>query len=382
MYHPFVIKLPKVDKDLDLKLSDVVESSIIPHPLFKLGFHHFIYRTRSAFGITKNLQTKTQFYYVVNPFETNILNYEDDISKLTKTYLKVKEEYPIDFYKIWETIFIFDLAKSKELDTLIISNHNAELVENAVKLFREKVIKGSKKQTFYTKEDSKLKKDSCDLIIANSRIMAEDENYMEQENYPTFFSEIIKILKYQKEGGNAIIEMNDSFTILTIKMIYIISSFFEETLVYKPFTSRHSDADRYIILKGFRSNKKIDSILKILETISKSMDTNKYVIDIFEDLVIPSEFLGVFKFINIRLVNNQQIMVNEIIKYIKENNYFGDKYHGFRDKQIESTQFWINNFYPPSETIYEKNKEDLGKVYKTIQEKLNLECSKFLELLI
>ena len=72
----------------------------------------------------------------------------------------------------------------------------------------------------------------------------------------------------------------------------------------------------------------------------------------------------------------------DIIKYIKENNYFGDKYHAYRDKQIESTNFWINNFYPPSETIYEKNKEELGKLYKTIQEKLNLECSKFLELLI
>ena len=205
---------------------------------------------------------------------------------------------------------------------------------------------------------------------------------MEQENYAVFFSEIIKILKYQKDGGNSIIEFNDTFTILSLKMIYIISSFFEETLIYKPFVSRHSDADKYIILKGFVSNKKLDSVIKTLEAILKGMDSNKYVADIFEDLLLPKEFMGVFKFANIKLVNNQQIMVNEIIKYIKENNYFGDKYHGFRDKQIESSQWWINNFYPPSETIYEKNKDDLGKLYNTIQEKLNLECTKFLELLI
>ena len=190
MYHPFVIKLPKVDKNLDLDLSDkVIYSSIIPYPLFKLGFHHFIYRTRSAFSITKNLQTKTQFYYVVNPFETNILNYEDDISKLTKTYLKNKEEYPIDFYKIWETVFIFDLAKDKDLETCVISNHNADLIEDSIKLFREKVIPGSKKQTFHVKDNeiNKLKRNSCHLIIANSKIVVEDENFMEQENYAVFF---------------------------------------------------------------------------------------------------------------------------------------------------------------------------------------------------
>jgi hypothetical protein len=75
-------------------------------------------------------------------------------------------------------------------------------------------------------------------------------------------------------------------------------------------------------------------------------------------------------------------MINDIIKYIKENNYFGDKYHSYRDKQIESTQWCVNNFYPPSVSIYNKNKEDLTKLYKNIQEKLNLECQKFLEITV
>jgi hypothetical protein len=75
-------------------------------------------------------------------------------------------------------------------------------------------------------------------------------------------------------------------------------------------------------------------------------------------------------------------MVNEIIKYIKENNYFGDKYHIFRDKQIESTKWWISTFYPPSKNLYEKNQTDISKLYKTTLDKTNLECKKFLETLI
>jgi hypothetical protein len=383
MNHPFVIRLPKVENNLDLKSSEkIIYTSIIPYPLFALGFHSFIHRTRSAFGITKNLQTKTQFYYVVNPFEINILNYDDDISKSTKKYLKVKDDIQLlDFYKIWETIFIFDIASQKNMEICILSNQNSEVIESSIKLYREKVIETSKKDSFYTSEKdiNKLKNNSCDLIIGNSKQIIEDENFVEQESYAVILSEIIKILKNQKEGGNAILEIYDTFTILTLKMIYILCSFYTEVSIYKPFVSRNSDADKYLILKGFNSNKKMEATISILEEILKLMNSNKYISDILPDLVVPKEFIGVFKFINIKLVNNQQIMVNEIIKYIKENNYFGDKYHAFRDKQIESKEFWINNFYPPSVSIYEKTKKDLDTLYKTIQTKLNAECTNFIE---
>lgn len=385
MYHPFVIKLPKIENNLDFNSTEkVIYSSVVPYPLFTLGFHSFIHRTRSALGITKNLETKTNFYYVVNPFEPTILNYDDDISKLSKAYLKIKEENPIDFYKIWETLFVFDIASDNNLSICIVSNENtSSIIENSIKFYREKIV--SNKKINYTfasseKDITKLKKNSCDLMILNSKVVSEDDNFIEQNNFASLFSEIIKILKYQKEGGNAILEFYDSFTIITLKMIYILSSFFEETFVYKPFSSRNSDVDRYLILKNFKSNKKLDNIISTFESVLKMMDTNKYVADIFPELVITKEFMGLFRFINIKLVNNQQIMINDIIKYIKENNYFGDKYHSYRDKQIESTQWWVNNFYPPSVSIYNKNKEDLTKLYKNIQEKLNLECQKFLEI--
>jgi hypothetical protein len=387
MYHPFVIKLPKIENNLDFNSTEkVIYSSVVPYPLFTLGFHSFIHRTRSALGITKNLETKTNFYYVVNPFEPNILNYDDDISKLSKAYLKIKEENPIDFYKIWETVFVFDIASDNNLSICIVSNENtSSIIESSIKFYREKIISNKKlNDTFVSSEKdiNKLKKNSCDLMILNSKVVSEDDNFIEQNNFVSIFSEIIKILKYQKEGGNAILEFYDSFTIITLKMLYILSSFYEEAFVYKPFSSRNSDVDRFLILKKFKSNKKLDNIISTFESVLKMMDTNKYIADIFPELVITKEFMGLFRFINIKLVNNQQIMINDIIKYIKENNYFGDKYHSYRDKQIESTQWWVNNFYPPSVSIYNKNKEDLTKLYKNIQEKLNLECQKFLEITV
>jgi hypothetical protein len=75
-------------------------------------------------------------------------------------------------------------------------------------------------------------------------------------------------------------------------------------------------------------------------------------------------------------------MINEIIKYIKENNYFGDKYHTFRDKQIESTKWWVNNFYPPSKNLFDKNKDDLKKIVDSTLNKYNIEQEKFVNQLI
>jgi hypothetical protein len=75
-------------------------------------------------------------------------------------------------------------------------------------------------------------------------------------------------------------------------------------------------------------------------------------------------------------------MINDIVKYIKDNNYYGDKYHTYRDKQIESTKWWITNFYPPSVNLYEKNKDELDKLFKNSQEKLQSEYQKFVETLV
>ena len=155
-----------------------------------------------------------------------------------------------------------------------------------------------------------------------------------------------------------------------------------ESFIYKPFISRQSNSERFLILKGFKSGKNLDKMIAMLEGMLKSFDNKKYVFDIIPNIELPRDYMTFFTFVNTRLVNNQQIMINEIIKYIKENNYFGDKYHIFRDKQIESSKWWIKNFYPPSENIYEKNKEDLGKLYKVTQEKINLECQKFIESLV
>jgi hypothetical protein len=110
------------------------------------------------------------------------------------------------------------------------------------------------------------------------------------------------------------------------------------------------------------------------------MNSKNFVFDIFPDMNLPLEYLDKFKFINIKIANPQQIMINEIIKYIKENNYFGDKYHTFKNNQIEATKWWLNMFFPPSANIAKNSKETLEKLFISSVEKNNLEKDKFINL--
>lgn len=433
MYQPFIFKLESGLSDvLDKDTKDnLILSSTINLPLTSLGFHYFLHRTKSAMSITKNLQTKNKFYYVVNPFENVIPNYEDSLLNLTKHYLNMKADAPEissrSFYKLWEMLFLFNLADKKELTFATFAKSSNAFIQ-AIINYRQKLGNGIENDKIFNvnihhekgkyvemgkellgyynniapdlitqyggkninqiKTISQFKKEIdksklyADLITADGSYDWDDDNYQEQEGYQLILGEIIAALRVQNKDGNFVLKVFETFTIPSIKMIYLLSSFYKETYVYKPFTSRQSNSEKYIVCKGFIFDQKKDSALlntkmKTLERVLEGMSSNKFVFDVFPDLVLPLNYLDKFKFINIKIANPQQIMINQIITYIKENNYFGDKYHMYRDNQIAATKWWVNNFYPPSKNLYEKNKEDMQKILKTTQDKSEMEQQKF-----
>ena len=98
-----------------------------------------------------------------------------------------------------------------------------------------------------------------------------------------------------------------------------------------------------------------------------------------DPVILDNQNTNTFKYINTKIVNTQQIYINDIITFIKGNDYFGDDYHKYKTYQLNFTKWWIMTFFPPSVNIYNKNKEELGTLFKSTQEKNKLECAKFLE---
>ncbi len=414
-YKPFIFKLNNIDVSSVYDNNNVIKSSNINQPLFSLGFHSFIHRTKNAMSITEKLETKNKFYYVVNPFEHNINDYEKDIAHQSEIFLNKPNILSRAFYKMWEMLYMFDIANSKSGMTMVglaegpgsfiqafvefrekyfdpskdtvyaltintdnTININKDMVENINKRYNDmvsvmKTTKGNKtgggkteKKTLSTNGDltkvstieylkTNVKK-KADLITADGGFEWKNENYQEQEAYILILGEIISALSIQAKGGSFVLKVFETFTINTIKLIYLLSSFYEECYIYKPFFSRATNSEKYIICKGFKydsDDSKLLKNIKILEETLKNCNTKEFINDIFPNFILKDEDLNIFKYININIANVQQIMINNLVVYIKSNNYFGDMYHEYREQQIKANKWWIDNFL--TEKLNEKN---------------------------
>lgn len=413
MYQPYIFKLNSGNSNiLDKKnKNNLILSSHINLPLTSLVFNTYIHRTRNTMTITKNLETSNKIYYILNPFEYNILNYEESIINSTKKYLNMENIKNIsrNFYKIWEILFMFNITNNKM--TLISLDYNDTFINSIIK-FKEKLNNGIKDDKIYYcslnndvkksdiinvvnyKENDlsfidhfKSKKIYASLITANIKIKWNENNVQEQDAYKILLNKIISALQLQAKNGNFVIKIYDIYTMVTIKILYLLSSFYEETYIYKPFLSRISNTEKYVICKKFKYNENSDELnnkMKSFIELYKIVvaNPNKYIYDIYPDLIIDSDYINKIKFINIKLSNSQLIMINEIIKYIKENNYFGEKYHIYRNNQIEASKWWLPFFFPVSNNIFIKNKEEADKLIYISLEKNNIEEQNFVKKII
>jgi len=432
MNRQFVLKFDNIQlstKDVSLlekeDNNNLITSSTINLPLISLGFHSFIHRTKSAMIITDKLQTKNKFYMVVNPFEPDIQNYEDSLKTLIKAYINSKEDKEEfnspEFYELWEILFLFNLADKKDLVSGIISD-DPKIYSSSLEYFRDKLTNNSGSKLYNItqsggssvitdenpssiileggakKKKSKLGgaskvddiknvKEKLDLIIATTFQNSETGFlYTEQENYKYIVSRLISALQTQDTKGSMILKIDETFTTTSVKLLYIINYFYETMYIYKPCFSKYINSNKYLICNGFKNHPSDvrKNILKSLQNILDNMTkyNNKYIYDIYPDLEVPKDYINKIKFCNVKLTNQEQIMINDIIVYIKNNNYFGEDYHKYRNNQILLTKWWIEHYLPPSKNLYDKAKEDNNKELKQTLEKYNMELTKFVNILV
>jgi 23S rRNA U2552 (ribose-2'-O)-methylase RlmE/FtsJ len=404
MYKLFILDLPKTDISKFSNTNLVSFSDNINQPLIELGFQVFLHRTKNAMEITTKLESKDKFYYVISLFEHLIKSYKDDIKSATLKYLKAEKEPPVlsrAFYKMWEIIYIFDLVK-ENMNVAGLAEGPGAFIQAVIK-YKENLGMNLKKDNFYgitlhtedkldmnttflkfnqkkypkllqvfktsKKNDGDITKmenldafekfvgkNKADLVTADGGFDWKNENYQEQEAYKLIIGEMIGALKIQKKGGNFVLKIFETFTIVSLKLIYFLTSFYEENHIIKPYFSRESNSEKYIVCKNFKDTNK-DKI-KLLENIlNTSNKTDKFIKEIFLDIKLPANFIDKFKYTNINISNNQQIQINKIVTYIKGNNFFGDDYHAYLDKQIAASKWWIETFFPEKKNLSKKQKE-------------------------
>ena len=445
-YNPLIFNLSHIDKtDVIGSTYDVKFSNSICFPEFKLGFHHYIHKTKDKMSVVEEYGNRKKIYLVTSLFEKNIdykekTNSDVDFTSIdsgVKSFIKsIKPDFPPllnrAFLKMWEILVEFDLIPETEN---FVSSHLAEGPGSFIQatiLYREMLsklgkIKSVSKDNYYgvtlhsdhehllmqqdfikyfakephnrlhimeTKSIEQLKdlyggggnlasapitngdltklntirqfaggkipegknfKDvesfakPSDLITSDGGFDWKRENLQEQEAYKLIFSEILTALKLQKDDGNFVIKIFETYTKITIKLIQMLRQIYSQVYISKPYTSRISNSEKYIVCKGFKksliSSKIILKLEEQLETINKN---NQYqILDIFTDINLSDSVYNAYKQINLDLQVKQYVGINNIIKFLNLDNYNGIEFNEYLDKQIVAAHFWNNMFLEP-----------------------------------
>lgn len=163
------------------------------------------------------------------------------------------------------------------------------------------------------------------------------------------------------------IKFFETYTTVSLKFISILSECYNRVELIKPFMSRLSNSEKYIICMDFkygddsREYKNITSILLgILEKIHKNQEYQ--IADIFPEFDMSEEFINNFKKTNVIIGNENYKAINIISQFVKDQNYYGDKFQMGKEIQIEATKYWASMFLPEDRDL-DKIKSKLQKLY-------------------
>lgn len=103
------------------------------------------------------------------------------------------------------------------------------------------------------------------------------ESYDDQEylNTRLFLAELCASVQLLAPGGNMLLKKYSHYTRPMIDLMTIISYMFESTYLFKPYTSRPTNDEEYVIGTGFIDADR-ENVVKILTTVMKMYSLKKY----------------------------------------------------------------------------------------------------------
>lgn len=175
-----------------------------------------------------------------------------------------------------------------------------------------------------------------------------DYNYQEYASSKLIYCQICAAMGCLMKDGNFICKFFDISNFFTIQMIYLLYICFEEVVIYKPYTSRIANSEKYIICKKFTGIEKtyLDDMLNIIQNWNNLEKEGKTINYIYE--TIPEKFINYMKEINMKIINNQIKSINNSIEiYNKRNNGSADSIENNKHIHIQNARNWCKKYNIP-----------------------------------
>jgi hypothetical protein len=95
-------------------------------------------------------------------------------------------------------------------------------------------------------------------------------------------------------------------------------------------------------------------------------------VDFFPEYHTTDNYKAALITTNTKIANKQFIAINEIVDFIKKQNYRGDEYQKRRNMQIDASKYWCDTFFPDLKDFNGK-KKGIEKMISDLIEKGNKE---------
>lgn len=195
----------------------------------------------------------------------------------------------------------------------------------------------------------KAESDGADLITADGGFdFSINFNKQEQISHRLILAELLTGIKSQKISGSFICKLFDSYSHLTIQLLYFISCLYQEVYLVKPLTSRPANSEKYMVALsyiGFNSIEKEQYYIILLEEILDNWNniTNKGMVikSIFEEP--PLEFYNRISCYNKLSYEQQKIYLEKTLNIINNKPNLKDLDQIFRE-QTEKAIEWCNAY--------------------------------------
>lgn len=401
-----------INTDTDVSIFKAEDFKIVKYskldtiyPQLKLGYNIYLTYIKNELDkqpYADKLKRHEKYKHLPNAFEHKIQVKKDDFQDILSQFIKkldLKQKIASrSFFKMWEMLNDYNLINLEKNN--LITFHMAEapggFIQSTI-IYNDKYHKNPNSSKFYTisienehkyisdlntlygnkdnqryfqfKTNSKMNGDLTNienikmlkknftgknrphLITADGGFDPQFEEAHEQESFVLIFGEILTAICTQQKGGNFVCKFIDCYTELSIKLIYIICCFYDEVHIEKPYLSRQSNSERYIIAKNFKyeeTNKEyinnLDILIEIYTNIVSKFNNKFNIISIFSNIEFNNLFISKIAEINCKIGVNQINCITNRIKYFKLANLISKEFSEYSNIQKEATNFWINKY--------------------------------------
>jgi 23S rRNA U2552 (ribose-2'-O)-methylase RlmE/FtsJ len=189
---------------------------------------------------------------------------------------------------------------------------------------------------------------TCELITCDGGFDINGD-YENQENLlnKLLLCETYLMIKLQKKSGKAIIKCFDLFSENSMKIIYILSIFYETITFVKPLSSRPANSEKYLLCENFNTNK-LTEYCDIIELLKNFLYNNQNNIEL--NITVPIK-LKIFiteynKYYTDRQISNINNTINLIEEILSKNSDIIQKniLKNCYDKNIEKCKQWCDKY--------------------------------------